>query len=105
MESIQVCWKEGEYELEDAVHSKAVKFTSRYASIFVRLCDGRRGGELDPRETKVNHEFLGAYRPKFREGKYGSPISTLKGRKQTLEDFDRQMQSAFVETTGLPYIP
>lgn len=104
-EAIQMCWKDGEYELEDGIHSKAVKFTLKYASIFVRLCDGRRGGELNQRETMVNTEFLGGYKPKFKKGYYGSPISSLKGKKQTMDDFDRQMQSALVETTGLPYIP
>lgn len=105
-EGISSCWKEGEFELDDGIHSKALKFTSKFGSVSVRLCDGRRGGELDPMFSQCQEEFLGTYAARFKTNSYSSDtISSLKYRKQSLADFDKQMAAAFVEATNLPFVP
>jgi hypothetical protein len=105
-EALSRCWKEGEFELDEGIHSKAMRFTPKYASINVRLCDGRRAGELDPTLSSCSEEFLGTFKAKFQSSTSSSDVlSSLKYRKQTISDFEKQMTAAFVEATNLPYIP
>lgn len=40
-------WKNGYTSLDDAIEDKAITVSRKYPSLFVRLCDGRREGELN----------------------------------------------------------
>ncbi|KAJ3359468.1 Coiled-coil domain-containing protein 17 [Kappamyces sp. JEL0680] len=99
------CWKDGDWELEDGIHSKLLAFTPKFASVTVRVCDGRRSAELNPAIAPISTEFLSGFDAKFKPGGSSQSIISLKPKTQPEQEYNVLIDNAFVEATGLPYIP
>ncbi|KAI8895716.1 hypothetical protein BC833DRAFT_600212 [Globomyces pollinis-pini] len=98
-------WNDGEAGIDEVIADGAVTLSKRYSSIIVRLCDGRRGDELNDSTTEFNLDYLGSYSAKFKGSSYSTGITSLKPRKMSMEEFRDAVYNAFVEVTNLTYVP
>ena len=104
-ELINEVYTDGEWRVDDLITRKILKF-AKFSSIEIKLCDSRQVDELDSGNSLVRKEFLGEFGGKFKFGPLNSqPASSLKAKKQDLQEFEASMMNAFVEATGLAYVP